>query len=113
MMFKFDLDQTNSHRVINKRFGVEECWSYISFLSLSKPHQYLKGRFNHSIELNTTMLDCIQDAYMHHRYNNGLRSITHPYLPTYSVYTGTTQYMHLLHKQERQVHSKTKRNMEE
>ena len=25
----FDHDQTNSHRVKNKRFGVEECWSYI------------------------------------------------------------------------------------
>ena len=30
MMYKFDHDQTNSHRVISKRFGVEECWSYIS-----------------------------------------------------------------------------------
>ena len=30
MMWKFDHDQTNSHRVINKSFGVEECWSYIN-----------------------------------------------------------------------------------
>ena len=34
MMLKFDYDQTNSHRVINKRFGVEEWWSYIN------PDQY-------------------------------------------------------------------------
>ena len=27
-MSKFDCDQTHSHRVINKRFGVEEWWSY-------------------------------------------------------------------------------------
>ena len=27
MMLKFDHD---SHRLINKRFGVEECWSYIN-----------------------------------------------------------------------------------
>ena len=32
-MRKFDYDQTNSHRVINKRFGVEERWSYISVFS--------------------------------------------------------------------------------
>ena len=30
MMWKFDHYQTNSRRVINKSFGVEECWSYIS-----------------------------------------------------------------------------------
>ena len=29
MMWKFDHDQTNSHIIINKTFGVEECWSYI------------------------------------------------------------------------------------
>ena len=29
-IYKFDHDQTNSHRVINKRFGAEECWSYIN-----------------------------------------------------------------------------------
>ena len=29
MMWKFDHDQKNSHRGINKRFGVEECWFYI------------------------------------------------------------------------------------
>ena len=29
-MWKFDHDQTNSHRVIKKSFGVEECWSNIN-----------------------------------------------------------------------------------
>ena len=29
MMYKFDHDQTNSHRIINERFGVEEWWSNI------------------------------------------------------------------------------------
>ena len=28
-MWKFDHDQTNSHRVMNKSCGVEECWSNI------------------------------------------------------------------------------------
>ena len=30
MMYKFDHDQTKNHRIINKRFGVEEWWSNIS-----------------------------------------------------------------------------------
>ena len=29
-MQQFDYNQTNSQRVINKRFGVTECWSYLS-----------------------------------------------------------------------------------
>ena len=28
IMWKFDQDQTNSHRIVNKSFGVEECWFY-------------------------------------------------------------------------------------
>ena len=27
----FGHGQTNSHRVMNKTFGVEECWSYINY----------------------------------------------------------------------------------
>ena len=27
---KFDNDQTSSNRLINRSFGVEECWSYIN-----------------------------------------------------------------------------------
>ena len=30
LIWKFDHHQANSHRVINKKFGVEECWSYIN-----------------------------------------------------------------------------------
>ena len=29
-IWKFDHDQTNSHRVINKSFGLKECWSYVN-----------------------------------------------------------------------------------
>ena len=32
-------DQTNSHGFINKRFGVEECWSNINY-SLLSPYIY-------------------------------------------------------------------------
>ena len=31
VMWMFDHDQTNSHRVINQSFGVKECWFYIDF----------------------------------------------------------------------------------
>ena len=34
-MSKFDHDQTNNHRVKNKSFGVEECWSNINGVCLS------------------------------------------------------------------------------
>ena len=32
MMYMFGHDQTNSHRVVNKSFRVEEWWSYINTL---------------------------------------------------------------------------------
>ena len=55
MMLKFDHDQTNSHRVINKRFGVEECWSYINVQNIS--HQasciFSQGYFLHFVLIFT------------------------------------------------------------
>ena len=42
MMYKFNHDQTNSQRVTNKRFGVEEWWSYINDFIHITHHNKLK-----------------------------------------------------------------------
>ena len=54
MMLKFDHDQTDSHRLINKRFGVEDCWSYISghFKLPRKRSKTSAGEFNRPITKN-------------------------------------------------------------
>ena len=47
-MWQFEHDMTNSHRGINKTFGVEECWSYIKYSCITSGWPPL-GKLIHNV----------------------------------------------------------------